>query len=162
MRHLALPALVLLSTAVASPLQVALGAHDPALPCGATTTPALTVTGTPPAGTKSLALIVWDQQPHALSGRWLVYDLPPTTRTLTSVPAATLAVAGGYAATNEAGRPGYSPVCLRGAHDIYVDLYAIDVHSLNIAAGSSLQRVHALIKRHRLFEAKAHLPWVVR
>jgi phosphatidylethanolamine-binding protein (PEBP) family uncharacterized protein len=162
MRPLALPALLLTSTAVATPLAVTLDAHDPALACGAARTPTLTVTGTPPTGTRSLALIVWDQQPRALSGRWLVYDLPLSTRTLAGVPAASLSPGGGHAAINEAGQPGYSPICAKGVHDLFVDLYAIDVPSLNVPATSALQQVHAQIRRHRLLEAKAHLHWRVR
>lgn len=155
-----IPAL-LAPVAAAAPLSVSLAAHDPALQCGTTVTPALTLAGTPPAGTRSYALIFWDQQPRALSGRWLVYDLPPGARTLNSTAATSLTPDHGKAATNEAGQPGYTAVCARGRHDLYVDVYALDVASLNVPAGTPLQTLHALIKRHRLLETKAHLGWTV-
>ncbi|THF87297.1 hypothetical protein E7T09_09155 [Deinococcus sp. KSM4-11] len=162
-RSLLLLLLGSLSTvAGAAPLSVALAATDQALPCGAALTPALTLSGTPPTGTQSVALIFWDQQPRALSGRWLVYDLPLGARTLRATPATSLTPSGGKAATNEAGKPGYTAICSKGKHDIYVDFYAIDVPSLNVPAGTPLQRLHALIKRHKLLEAKAHLSWTVR
>lgn len=157
---LLIPALA--CVAGAAPLSVTLSPRDPALPCGAAVTPSLTLSGTPPAGTRSLALIFWDQQPRTLSGRWLVYDLPLTARALGAVKAPSLAVAGGKAATNEAGQPGYTAICAKGRHDLYIDFYAIDVPSLKVPAGTPLQTLHALIRRHKLFEAKAHLGWTVR
>ncbi|GAA4012302.1 hypothetical protein GCM10022631_25170 [Deinococcus rubellus] len=164
MKLLTLVATALLSAApaLAAPLSVALSSTDPALKCGAKTTPTLTFSGTPPSGTKRYAAIFWDQMPRALSGRWLVFDLPLSTKSLTPMPAAQLNVAGGKAATNEAGQAGYSAICSRGQHDIYIDFYAIDTASLNLPAGAPLQQVHAAIKRHKLLETKAHLSWPLK
>ncbi|WP_309570611.1 hypothetical protein [Deinococcus sp.] len=150
------------SLAGAAPLSVTLDRRDPALPCGATVTPTLTLSGMPPKGTQSFALIFWDQQPRALSGRWLVYDLPLPAHALKATAAVSLTPAGGKAATNEAGQPGYTAICAKGRHDLYIDFYAIDVPSLNIPPGTPLQRLHALIKRHKLLETKAHLSWTVK
>ena len=143
-------------------MQVSLAASDPALQCGAAQTPVMQFSGTPPKGTKSYAIIFWDQMPNALSGRWLVFNIPLGTKQLGPVAAAATTVAGGRAATNEAGKQGYSPICKVGSHDIYIDYYALDVASLNLPAGAPLQTLHSAIKRHKLLEAKAHLRWPVQ
>jgi len=153
--------LLCVSQASASSFAVSLAPKDPALQCGAATTPVLNFSGTPPRGTKSYAIIFWDQLPNALSGRWLAFDLPLGTTELASISASNLSVAGGKAATNEAGKAGYSPICKLGRHDIYIDYYAINVTSLNLPTGTPLQTVHSAIKRHKLQEAKAHLTWPV-
>jgi phosphatidylethanolamine-binding protein (PEBP) family uncharacterized protein len=153
---LVLGAAVALGSAGAAPFSVTLSPTDPGLQCRSAQTPALTL-GPAPAGAKSLALIFWDQQPNHLTGRWLVYDLPLNTRRLTPTQAAALRPAGAQAATNEAGQPGYTALCAAGRHDIYIDLYAIDVPTLGARAGTPLQTLHALIKRHKLKEVKAHL-----
>ena len=158
-RRVSLLAAALLSSSVpalAAPFRVALAAQDPALMCRSRTTPALTF-GTPPAGTRALAVIFWDQQPGRLTGRWTVYDLPLGTAHLTSARAGSLTLAGGKAGTNEAGQAGYTAPCAPGVHELYVDFYALNVASLGLPAGAPLQRVHAAIKAHKLLEAKAHL-----
>ena len=150
------------ASALATPFKVELSAADPALTCGSTSTPTLSFSGTQPKGTKGLALIFWDQQPGALSGRWLVYDLPVSTTKLASGTASSLSIGGGKAAKNEAGQPGYTAICAKGPHDIYIDFYALDVASLKLPAGTPLQTLHAAIKRHKLLEAKAHRTWQVK
>jgi phosphatidylethanolamine-binding protein (PEBP) family uncharacterized protein len=147
---------VLLSSAdAAAPFTVQL-ANDAALACGSGKTPTLSF-GTPPTGTKSLAVIFWDQQGRTLTGRWTVYDLPLGTRGLASVAATSAQVSGARVAVNEAGKLGYTAPCANGRHDLYVDFYALDAASLNLPAGAPLQTVHAAIKRHKLLEAKAHV-----
>ncbi|WP_216326108.1 hypothetical protein [Deinococcus aestuarii] len=152
--------LTLLSGARAAGWTVSLSATDPALVCGARVTPDLRL-GTPPAGTKSLAVIFWDERPGGLSGRWSVFDLPLGTARLApgAAPgaAARPAPGGGRVTRNEAGQLSYTAPCGKGKHDLYVDLYALDVPSLNLPAGTPLQQVHAAIKRHRILEAKAHV-----
>ncbi len=140
----------------AAPFRVNLAQTDPALKCGATQTPTLTF-GTPPAGTKSLALIFWDQQGSRLTGRWTLYDLPLNTKAVSPTAATSAQVAGARVAVNEAGKLGYTAPCSAGKHDVYIDFYALDVASLNLPAGAPLQTVHAAIKRHKLLEAKAHV-----
>ncbi|AZI42741.1 hypothetical protein EHF33_08245 [Deinococcus psychrotolerans] len=156
--------LLALSTAQAAPapFAVAFSAGDTALKCGAATTPVLTFSGTPPSGTKSYAVIFWDQRSSALSGRWLIFDLPLGTTQLKAASARSLSVAGGKAATNEANQAGYTAVCAKGRHDLYIDYYALDVASLHLPAGAPLQTLHSAIKRHKLQEAKAHLVWPVK
>jgi phosphatidylethanolamine-binding protein (PEBP) family uncharacterized protein len=144
------------TSALAAPFRVTLSAHDAALICSSKTTPALTF-GDAPAGTKALALIMWDQQPGKLTGRWTVYDLPLGTKSLKAVPAGSSRVLGAPVAVNEAGNLGYTAPCAAGRHDIYIDFYALNVPSLKLPAGAPLQTVHSAIKRHKILEAKAHV-----
>lgn len=153
---LSLMALVTAVPALAAPFNVNLNAQDPALVCGSKTTPVLTF-GRPPAGTKALAVIFWDQHPGKLTGRWTVYDLPLATQQLNAVMAGTLKFQGGKAGTNEAGQPGFTAPCAKGRHDLYVDFYALNVASLGLPTGAPLQQVHAAIKAHKILEAKAHV-----
>lgn len=148
--------------ALAAPLSVKLSASDTALKCGATTTPAVAWQGDFPKGTKSLAALLWDQAPGKLTGRWLVFDLPVNAGKLAPMPSASLSVAGGKVAKNDAGQNGYTPVCAKGKHDLYLDFYALDVPSLNLPAGTPLRTVHTAIHKHKLIEAKAHLTWTVK
>ena len=146
-----------LSTPVlAGGFKVSLASGDAALVCSSKMTPALTF-GTPPSGTKALALIMWDQQPGKLTGRWTVYDLPLGTRALTPLPATSSRVMGAPVAVNEAGHLGYTAPCAAGRHDIYIDFYALNVSSLKLPAGAPLQTVHTAIKAHKILEAKAHV-----
>ncbi|WP_456831078.1 hypothetical protein [Deinococcus sp. UYEF24] len=110
----------LFTSAVAAPFRVTLAPDDAALICSSKTTPALTF-GDPPAGTKALALIFWDQQPGKLTGRWTVYDLPLGTKALKPLPAGSGRVIGAPVAVNEAGHLGYTAPCSTGRHDIYID-----------------------------------------
>ena len=148
--------LILSTSAQASGFDVTLSANDAALVCFSKTTPALTF-GTPPAGTKALALIFWDQQPGKLTGRWTVYDLPLGTRALNPLPSGSSRVLGAPVAVNEAGHLGYTAPCAAGRHDIYIDFYALNVSSLKLPAGAPLQTVHSAIKAHKILEAKAHV-----
>lgn len=147
--------------ALAAPFTVALSAHDAALKCGSKLTPTLSF-GAPPPGTRALAIIFWDEQPHKLTGRWTVYDLPLGTRTLEPVQAGSSHVLGAPVAVNEAGHLGYTAPCAAGKHDIYIDFYALNVASLGVPAGAPLQTVHSAIKRHKILEAKAHVTWNVK
>ena len=147
---------VLSSSAFAGGFNVKLAANDAALACSSKTTPALSF-GTPPAGTKALAFIMWDQQPGKLTGRWTVYDLPLGTKSLNSLPAGSSRVLGAPVAVNEAGQLGYTAPCAAGRHDIYIDFYALNVSSLKLPAGAPLQTVHSAIKAHKILEAKAHV-----
>lgn len=148
--------------AQAAPLHVGLADSDPALTCGAKNTPSVAWSGELPQGTKSLAALLWDQAPGKLTGRWLVYDLPVNTAKLVPASSQSSQMAGGKVATNDVGKLGYTAVCTKGQHDLYLDFYALDVASLNQPAGTPLRTVHAAIHKHKLLEAKAHLVWRVR
>lgn len=153
--------MALSTPALAGGFNVTLAANDAALACSAKTTPALTF-GKAPAGTKALALIMWDQQPGKLTGRWTVYDLPLGTKALDPFPAASSRVLGAPVAVNEAGQLGYTAPCAAGRHDIYIDFYALNVSSLGLPAGAPLQTVHSAIKAHKILEAKAHVTLTVK
>ncbi len=149
------------TSASAAGFTVTLSPTDPALRCGAGVTPTLSF-GTPPSGTKALAIIFWDQQPSKLTGRWIVYDLPLSTKALAAGKVSLTAVAGGKAGVNEAGQQGYTAPCSAGRHDIYIDFYALKVASLGLPAGAPLQRVHAAIKANKMLEAKAHVTLTIK
>lgn len=112
----------------------------------------------PPPNTKSFAILGWDDSaPGGLASTWVVYDIPITA---TGIPQA---VPEGASAINfkqgrnSAGKLGYSgpcPVAGGKPHRIYFDLYAIDVPSLGLKGGASLDTVHNAIKKHKLLEAK--------
>lgn len=152
---------LLLASASALPFSVSLSKDDPALRCGAALSPALAL-GTPPPGTRSLAVVFWDQQPKKLTGRWLVYNLPVNTRQLPSQPAASPLVAGGTVGPNDLGQSGFVAPCDAGARDLYVDYYALSTARLPVPKGASFRQIHSLIHKYKLAEAKAHLKWVVK
>lgn len=162
MTRLAFLGSLLVGLARAAPLTVNFTASDSALACGAKTTPAVAWSGDLPRGTRSLAALLWDQAPGKLTGRWLVYDLPVNTAKLAPTASTSLNVAGGLVAKNDAGQLGYTAVCAKGNHDLYLDFYALDVASLSLSAGTALRTVHAAIHKHKLVEAKAHLVWKVK
>ncbi len=144
----ALAVLTLLAgSALAAPFTVTLSPADPALKCGSKAALNLQVAN-PPAGTKSLALVVWDQQPSKLTGRLVQYDLPADSALLPS--------SSGKTGKNDVGQVGYTPVCAGGQHDIYIDVYAVNVASLGLPAGAPLRKVHTVIHQHNLKETRAH------
>lgn len=69
---------------------------------------------------------------------------------------------GGKVARNEAGQLGSMAPCGTGKHNLCVDLYALNVVSLNLPAKTPLQQNHAAIKKHEILEAKAHVTQVNR
>lgn len=156
-----LTALLLTSGSAAPPFSVTLQQNDPALRCGANLSPALTL-GAPPAGTRSLAVVFWDQQPTKLTGRWLIYNLPVSTRALPAQAATSTALAGGTVGPNSLGKVGFQPPCDKGRRDLYVDYYALSTDRLPVPQGASFRQIHTLIHRYMLQEAKAHLKWVVK
>jgi Raf kinase inhibitor-like YbhB/YbcL family protein len=89
-----------------------------------------------PAGTRSLAVTMFDVDAPTGSGfwHWVAWDLPATSHSLgTTLPAA--AVSG----TNDAGQLGYAgpcPVAGDIAHRYQITVYALDVPSLELPAGT--------------------------
>ena len=113
--------------------------------------------GTPPKGTKSYAILGWDDSPKGLRNQWAAFDLAPTTTALPEgvpIGATVLAFKQGL---NSSGKLGWSPVCPpkgeRG-HEYYIDFYALDVPTLGLQPGAIWTAVHAAIKRHKILEAK--------
>lgn len=109
-----------------------------------------------PAGTQSLAILGWDDEAvGGLASLWVLYDLATNASGLPAhVPP------GATGSTFKQGKntyrkPGYTAPCAKAkTHHIYFDLYALDVPSLGLAAGSGLEAVHAAIKKHKIQEAK--------
>ena len=114
--------------------------------------------GTPPAGTKSFAILLWDDDaPAGLASQWIVYDMPISLTGLEAGVKDGANVQGFKQGKNTFGKLGYSALCpSKGGkmHHYYVDFYAINVASLGLPAGSSLNVVHAAIKRHKILESK--------
>lgn len=102
----------------------------------------------PPAGTKSLALIMDD--PDAPSGtfrHWGVYDIPPTARSIERGQAV------GKQAVNGFGKPGYGGPCPPPAHGVHhyrFRLYALDVDRLTVPSDAKVEQVEAEALRHQL------------
>jgi Raf kinase inhibitor-like YbhB/YbcL family protein len=89
-----------------------------------------------PNDVRSFALILED--PDAPAGtfcHWVLYDIPATLHTLPQgVPAGTST---GTSGTNDFGRLGYGGPCPPAGppHRYFFRLYALDVHTLGLAAG---------------------------
>jgi Raf kinase inhibitor-like YbhB/YbcL family protein len=87
----------------------------------------------PPAGTRSLALIVDDpdapdpRAPRTTWVHWVLYDLPPTAGPLPEGAGRDALPAGTREGLNDWGRPGYGGPCPPvGRHRYFFKLYALD------------------------------------
>ncbi len=156
----ALGAAVAVSTGftVKSPTYAEGGKLPKSITCdGAGNSPALEF-GTPPKGTKSFAILGWDDDaPTGLASQWVVYDIPITTKSLPEGIAVGSSVNGFKQGKNSFGKLGWSAPCpAKGAkaHHYYIDFYAINATSLGLPTSSSLNAVHSAIKKHKLLEAK--------
>lgn len=107
----------------------------------------------PPADTRSLALIVTD--PDAPSGtftHWVLFDLPPTERSLPQdVPQSDQLADGARQGRNDFGRTGYGGPCPphNSDHRYIFALYALDT-TLDLPAGASRKQVEAAMRGHIL------------
>ncbi len=102
----------------------------------------------PPAGTKSLALIVDDPDaPGGTFHHWGAYDIPATAR---SIPAGQSV---GSQAVNDGGKSGYMGPCPpkgHGPHHYRFKLYALDVDTLALVADPKIEQVEAEARKHQL------------
>ncbi len=114
--------------------------------------------GTPPAGTKSYAILGWDDDaPSGLSNQWAAYDIPLTMKGLPEGVPLGATVMGFKQGSNSYGKLGWSAACpAKGAkgHHYYIDLYAIKTATLGLPAAANWNTVHSAIKRTKLLEAK--------
>lgn len=106
----------------------------------------------PPEGTKSLALIMDD--PDAPSGtfvHWVLYGLPPTTRSLPEGASASGGLPGGsLQGRSSAGTPGYTGPCPpSGTHHYHFKLYALD-SNIDIASGADKAQLERAMDKHVL------------
>ncbi len=111
----------------------------------------------PAPGTKSLALVADD--PDAPVGtwvHWVLFDLPPTTRSLPEGLAKDPELRdGSHQGKNDFGRIGYGGPCPpRGpAHRYYFRMYALDI-KLDLRPGASRAEVDKAMKGHVLSQAE--------
>ena len=123
---------------------------------GRDVSPALAWTD-PPAGTKSLALIVDD--PDAPAGtwvHWLFYDLPADTRKLTEdMPKAREFPNGARQGRNDFGKTGYNGPCppAGAAHRYFFKLYALDSKT-DLKSGATKNELERAMRRHILAQAE--------
>lgn len=110
----------------------------------------------PPAGTRSLVLIVEDPDaPGGIWTHWVAYNLPARAREIPeSVPKQERLAGGGLQGLNSFGRIGYGGPCPPpgNAHRYFFRLYALDI-TLSLKPGASRQEVLAASKGHVLGEA---------
>jgi Raf kinase inhibitor-like YbhB/YbcL family protein len=108
----------------------------------------------PPNGTRSLALIVDDPDaPRGTWVHWILYDLPPTTRSLPEgVPKTGLLRDGGRQGRNGFGDVGYGGPCPprgHGPHRYFFKLYALDAE-VDLPPGTTIEHVRSAIDRHTI------------
>ncbi|RUL78344.1 YbhB/YbcL family Raf kinase inhibitor-like protein [Dyella choica] len=111
---------------------------------------------TPPAGTRSFAIVVDDQDVPVEFFHWLAYGIPADTRELpegASTPSQRLAAAA--EGINNFGRMGYGGPCppAGATHHYVFHVYALDdVPAL--PSGASAQEVNTAIRGHVLAEGR--------
>lgn len=123
---------------------------------GEDVSPALAWTD-PPAGTRSLALIVEDPDaPGGVWTHWVVFNVPAQARALPeNEPKQEQLPGGGLQGRNSFGRIGYGGPCPPPgpAHRYFFRLYALD-SMLSLKAGAGKSEALAAMKGHVLGEAQ--------
>jgi Raf kinase inhibitor-like YbhB/YbcL family protein len=111
----------------------------------------------PPAGTKSLALIMHDPDAPLEGGytHWLVYNIPASVNHLPeNVPNQDKLPGGGLQGKNDSGKYGYTGPCPpSGTHRYYFRLYALD-RELDSGAGASKAALEKAMEGHVLAKAE--------
>lgn len=111
----------------------------------------------PPAGTKSLALIMHDPDAPVDGGytHWIVFNIPANADHLPeNVPNQDKLNGGGIQGKNDAGKYGYTGPCPpSGTHRYYFRLYALD-RELDGEAGESKAAFEKAIEGHVLAKAE--------
>lgn len=121
---------------------------------GADISPSLEWDGEP-ATTRVLALIVDDPDaPAGTWNHWLLYDLPPSVRSLAQgyKPGKL-----GHSGTNDFGRLGYGGPCPpkgHGPHRYFFKLYALDIATLGLPQGARRAEIDKALRGHILAEAQ--------
>jgi|SRR5579864_4747802 len=112
---------------------------------GAGQTPALHW-GEPPAETKSFALVIDDPDaPGGTFRHWGVFDIPASARSIGGSERI------GTEVSNDFGKPGYGGPCPprgNGPHHYHFKLFALDVGSLGLKAGSHVSDVEREAQKH--------------
>ena len=106
----------------------------------------------PPAGTKSLALIVDDPDaPGGTFGHWGMFDIPPTVRFIGDQDVVA------REARNDFGRPGYGGPCPppgHGPHHYRFKLLALDTETLDLRGGAGVKDVEKAAQKHLVGRAE--------
>ena len=124
---------------------------------GAGSSPALSFKNVP-AGTKSFAILGWDDNTGAAPlSTWEVYDIPVTLNSIPEGVPKGSSVQGFKQGVNSFGRSGFTAPCPAKdgkRREYYIDFYAINVSSLGLPAGAKASQIHAAIKKHKIAESK--------
>jgi len=109
--------------------------------------------GEPPAGTRSLALIVEDlDSPGGRFTHWVVFNIPADIRELSEAASPQSRLPGGaLEGKNDFGKIGYGGPCPPAgkSHRYQFNLYALDT-TLNLEAGASRKQVVNALDGHTL------------
>jgi len=126
------------------------GRFPASLTCdGINTSPAL-AWNAPPAGTGSLALILNDRDLPNGFVHWVLFNLPPGSRSLpASLPAQAELPDGARQGANDFGKIGYGGPCPSGTHHYAIMLFALD-SMLTLPAGASRAQLDAAMNGHVL------------
>ncbi len=112
---------------------------------------------TPPAGTKSYALVLIDRAPVAHDWvHWIVYDIPASATQLPAGASPSNLPSGAKELRNTFGSAGYGgpqPPRGSGKHPYEATLYALDVAQLGVPASATLADLQRAMKGHVLGEA---------
>lgn len=123
---------------------------------GADVSPALSWHAAP-AGTKSLALIVYDQSTASSFTHWQIYNLPPDTRSLPRGVSSEEQLPNGARQTaNSFNKPGYGGPCPphgNAAHQYVFELYALDT-MLHLPQNADQQQLRDAMQGHILSEGR--------
>lgn len=110
--------------------------------------------GSPPGETRSFVLIVDDPDaPGHTWLHWLVYDIPPGLRQLAE-DASRRGIAAARQGRNDFGRMSYGGPCPpSGTHHYQFRLKALDIGTVGVRPGASLDEVERRIQGHVIGEA---------
>lgn len=106
----------------------------------------------PPAGTRSLVLILHDPDSTRKHDfvHWILFNIPTEPAGLVEGQGAAICLPG----LNDFGDPAYGPPCPRlGEHRYVFDLYALDVDTLGLEIGATHGEVEAAMEGHLLGRA---------
>ncbi len=117
----------------------------------------------PPAGTRSLAVTIFDPDAKTDHGgwwHWLVADLPPDSRELKAGAGAGLDLpSGAVQYNNDFSQPGYGGPCppVGETHTYVVTLYALKTAHLTVPAGASDNDIRTVLDAAALSKATTTL-----
>jgi Raf kinase inhibitor-like YbhB/YbcL family protein len=113
------------------------------------------VWGEPPAGTRSLALVIDDLDTSGKFTHWVVFNIPADTRGLPESVSGGSVVSGALEGKNDFGKIGYGGPCPPPgkAHRYRFTLYALDA-ALSLEAGVSKGQVLDAVEGHILAQGQ--------